>query len=146
MDKITSFTGGYRFLSNFYPATIQLEETYSTAEHAYQACKTLDRELRKKVASLRTPGQAKRFGKTIPLRSDWERIKVGVMKSILILKFDNPKLGKMLLSTGDSILIEGNNWGDTFWGCVWNGQAWKGKNYLGKILMEIRNMLRYPNG
>lgn len=146
MDQITSFTGKYRFLSNFYPVELELDETYPTAEHAYQACKTLNPELREQIALLETPGLAKRFGRAIPIRQDWERIKVGIMKSIVIEKFNNPELGEMLLSTGDATLIEGNSWGDKFWGCVWNGQEWEGKNHLGKILMEVREMLRYPNG
>ena len=43
-----------------------------------------------------------------------------------------------LLDTGDTELIEGNNWHDTFWG-VCKG---KGQNNLGKILMEVRKDIR----
>jgi hypothetical protein len=44
------------------------------------------------------------------------------------------KLYEALLGTGDALLIEGNNWGDTFWGQV-NGQ---GSNMLGTMLMLVR--------
>jgi predicted NAD-dependent protein-ADP-ribosyltransferase YbiA (DUF1768 family) len=43
-----------------------------------------------------------------------------------------------LLATGDSVLEEGNTWGDRIWG-VYQGQ---GDNRLGKILMKIRAELR----
>mgnify|MGYP000020466553 CR=1 FL=1 len=38
---INSFTGKYRFLSNFYPCTLKwMEKKWPTVEHAYQAAKT----------------------------------------------------------------------------------------------------------
>src|SRR4051812_21328901 len=41
--RIAEFQGEYRFLSNFWPATVEFEGIrYPTAEHAYQAAKTLD--------------------------------------------------------------------------------------------------------
>ena len=43
----------------------------------------------------------------------------------------------MLIQTGDSVLIEGNTWGDRVWG-VCNGV---GENRLGRILMKIRSEL-----
>ncbi|NWN81082.1 NADAR family protein, partial [Bacillus sp. (in: firmicutes)] len=47
-------------------------------------------------------------------------------------------LKNKLLQTGESILIEGNTWGDKIWG-VCNGV---GENKLGKILMKVRNELK----
>src|SRR6185369_8674281 len=45
--KILEFQGDNRFLSNFFPAEVIYEGiTYPTAEHAYQAAKTLDPEQR----------------------------------------------------------------------------------------------------
>ena len=58
---------------------------------------------------------------------------------IVFLKFyENKDLKKKLLSTENVILVEGNTWNDTFWG-VCKG---KGKNNLGKILMNVRKILR----
>ncbi|MCY8564311.1 NADAR family protein [Bacillus sonorensis] len=54
-------------------------------------------------------------------------------------KFEqNDHLINKLLQTGESILIEGNTWGDKIWG-VCNGV---GENKLGKILMKVRNELK----
>ena len=42
------------------------------------------------------------------------------------------------MATRDRVLIEGNDWGDTFWGMT-DGE---GENHLGKILMRVRAELR----
>jgi len=108
---------------------------FKTVEHAYQAAKTYSIDDRMKIANADTPGQAKRLGRKANVRSDWESVKVGVMRGLLIQKFSDVNLRKKLLATGKQELIEGNEWGDLFWGvCKGNG-----KNILGKLLMEIRD-------
>lgn len=138
--QIKRFVKEFRFLSNFYmPASIFIEgQKFRSSEHAYQAMKTLDMDLRKQIADLETPGQAKRFGSKLIIRPDWEQIKLQVMKSILELKFENPFLCELLLATGDAELVEENVWGDTFWG-VCKGE---GQNHLGKLLEEVRDALK----
>lgn len=133
---ITSFRGSHSFLSNFYATEVYFEgERYPSSEHAYQAAKTLDSSLRKYIASLPTPGDAKREGRKVLLRPNWEGIKVDVMQEILRDKFSDIELREKLLATGDAALVEANSWGDSFWG-VHGGI---GKNMLGKILMELRD-------
>jgi len=141
--EIDSFSEAFRFLSNFYPAPLLYEGIeYATSEHAFQAAKTLDQDQRLNIAMLETPGESKRYGKTVKLRPDWDDIKVRVMCEIIDAKFtQNPNLKEKLLATEDAILIEGNTWGDTFWG-VCNG---KGENNLGKILMGFRENLNILN-
>ena len=141
MNKIEEFQGEYRFLSNFgdCPNGVKFEGIkYPTAEHAYQAAKTNNITDRFGISRLESPGKAKRAGSTVLLRPDWDKIKVHIMRQIVTAKFmQNPDLMAKLLSTKDAELIEGNRWGDTFWG-VCNG---KGENLLGKILMNIRDIL-----
>lgn len=110
---------------------------YPTVEHAFQAAKTLDLESRRLVALAQTPGEAKRLGRNLILRSDWESLKIGVMRKCLRLKFENIELRQKLIDTGDEELVEGNNHGDKFWG-ICNSE---GHNNLGKLLMELRNTL-----
>ena len=87
---------------------------------------------------LETPGEAKKYGKTVRMRPAWDAIKVGVMAEIVEEKFtQNPHLQEMLLATDDMEIVEGNTWGDTFWG-VCDGV---GENNLGKVLMELRQRL-----
>jgi ribA/ribD-fused uncharacterized protein len=138
---IDSFQGEYRFLSNFWPAEVEFEGiTYPTAEHAYQAAKTLDAAERKRIAALATPADAKRAGRAVqPLRADWEMAKFDVMERCVRDKFTrHADLRQRLLATGDAELIEGNTWGDRIWG-VYQGE---GENRLGKILMNVRAELR----
>lgn len=136
---INSFTGFYRPLSNFHPCQVTLDGvTYPSVEHAYVAAKTIDPYWRQRVLECETPGKAKRLGRRLPLREDWEQVKFQIMMDLVKQKFNDPGLAKMLLSTGDQYLAEGNTWGDTYWG-VCDGV---GKNCLGFILMRVRAELK----
>lgn len=135
---ITRFRDDYRFLSNFWLVSITLDGvTYPSVEHAYQASKTLDKSQREKMLSM-TPGQAKRYGRKVSIRSNWEDIKIEVMQRLVEQKFSKDPLKSMLLRTGNEELKENNYWGDTFWG-VCNEV---GENHLGKILMKVREELK----
>lgn len=134
-DKIDSFNGNYRFLSNFHPSKVTYDDVeYSTVEAAYQAAKTLNLSMRKKIRLADTPKKAKDLGRKVELRADWENIKLQVMETLLRQKFSQPDFKRALLNTKTSELIEGNWWGDVWWG-VCNG---RGENHLGKLLMKIR--------
>jgi ribA/ribD-fused uncharacterized protein len=137
--KIESFSGEYRWLSNFWPCKVFLEDLeFRSVEAAYVASKTLDENIREQVQELKTSGECKAFGKTIPLRKDWKEVRLKVMENLLRQKFQkDSELGQKLISTKNIELIEGNYWNDTFWG-VCKG---KGKNNLGKLLMKIRREL-----
>lgn len=136
---IAEFEGKYAFLSNFYSSPILYDGiVYPTNEHFFQAMKTLDQEERKKIAAAETPGQAKRLGRHVKLRTDWEQIKVDVMRTGLMLKFTDANLAQRLIDTGDEELIEGNWWGDRFWGQC----EGIGRNMLGQLLMELREKLK----
>ncbi len=137
--QIDGFHGEYGWLSNFHPCVIYYEgQRFKSVEHAYAAAKTLDLELRELVAQCPTAGKAKRLGRKLQLRADWGEVKLNLMRKFLKQKFLNPVLGSKLILTGDTELVEGNTWGDTYWG-VCQGV---GENNLGKLLMEIRNNLR----
>lgn len=137
MSEIREFSGHYHFLSNFHIDEIEFEgKIYPSVEHAYQAAKTIDEEEREIIRTTNGPGMAKKLGRHVHIRSDWEEIKISVMTELVYRKFSrNLELKKKLISTGDLTLIEGNWWGDKFWG-VCNGQ---GLNHLGRILMAVRS-------
>ena len=135
LTKIDDFVGEFDFLSNFYPVNIRYDGmTYPSTEHAYQAHKTLDKELRKKIRDAPNAGSAKRLGRKIALRPGWDGMKLEIMRELVHIKFQDPTLREKLLATGRAQLIEGNSWKDRFWG-VYEG---KGKNWLGRLLMEER--------
>lgn len=137
---IDKFDGDYAFLSNFYEApTVINGITYPTNEHFFQAMKTEDPEEQRKIAEASTPGQAKRLGRAVKLRDNWDSVRIGWMKFGLEQKFSqHPELAQKLIDTGNAWLIEGNTWHDTFWGqCDGVGQ-----NNLGALLMALRDELK----
>lgn len=145
---ICEFEGKYAFLSNFFPSSILYEGiVYPTNEHFFQAMKTLNQEERKKIAAADTPGKAKRLGRHVQLRADWEQIKVDVMRTGLMLKFTDAELAQKLIDTGDEELIEGNWWHDNTWGSCFCSDCINkpGRNLLGMLLMELRKELIYGN-
>jgi ribA/ribD-fused uncharacterized protein len=138
--SIDCFRGEWDFLSNFsaYPAFYE-GIFYPTSEHAFQAAKTLDQDERIRIASTPSPSEAKKIGKSLKLRPNWELIKFDVMRQVVYDKFSRfSYIKQRLLETGDANLEEGNWWGDKTWGTV-DGE---GLNWLGKILMETREKLK----
>lgn len=142
MTDIKGFTGEYRWLSNFWPSPFEFNNyAWPTVEHAYVAHKAHPARL-KNVYGLvidMTPGQAKRYGRTITIRPDFDMIKLHLMQALQYRKYTtddpvNEVLLQKLRETGDRYIEETNTWGDTFWG-VCNGE---GHNHLGKIIMGIR--------
>lgn len=152
---ISSFAGEHSFLSNFYfcPFDVKGVEV-KTAEHAFQAQKTLDREWRARILDADSPGEAKQLGRECPMRPGWEEgLRVQVMREILRWKFPAATMDTMLpfrsgklMATGDKHLVEGNKHGDAFWGCVHpteGSNLWVGRNMLGILLMERRTQLQH---
>lgn len=145
---INSFRGQYDFLGNFHPSVIRYEGVlYPNVETAYQCAKTESQSERDCVMYLyegglpmrrTTPGEAKKFGRRVTLRADWEDVKVGIMLDLLREKFKAPQLAELLRATGHAQLEEANEYGDRYWGTC-NGE---GLNMLGILLMEVRDELR----
>ena len=132
---IDSFRDEYFFLSNFYKTPIKYGLlVYPSVEHAFQAQKTNNQNLRITISKMSSPAEAKRKGRVLELRPDWIRVRLNIMENLLRIKFSDDTLSQMLQHTRPHILVEGNTWGDTFWG-VCRG---KGENHLGKLLMQIR--------
>lgn len=133
---IRQFAGDYRFLSNFdgpFPDG-------TTVEHRFQAAKTTDPAERAWVLAAPTPAGAKRRGRKVTLRPDWQQVKDGVMLEQVRAKFADPELAAALRATGDEELQEGNTWNDTYWGV--SLKTGRGRNRLGRILEQVRAELR----
>lgn len=137
MRKVERFVGEYSFLSNFYLWPIDYEDAiYDSVENAYQAAKVLDVSERRKFEHCK-PADAKKMGRGVTLRPDWETLRLMVMEELLRKKFSDHSMRRKLLATGEMELIEGNWWRDSFWG-QYQGV---GENHLGKLLMKIREDL-----
>ena len=136
---IDSFRNEYSFLSNYSCSPFYIDTVlFPTMEHYFQASKASNQEDYLRIAYAPTPGDAKRLGRRIQLRPNWEEVKDNVMLIGLRKKFADPELHDLLLATGDEELVEGNYWGDTYWG-VCNGI---GQNKLGKLLMQVREEIK----
>ena len=150
---IDSFTGRWNFLSNFFLVEIEHQGIkYPSVEHYYVAMKIKnDQQIdgryigyvdcRELISKIKSPGQVKRFGRTLKIRKDWDDVKLDVMLWGVREKFKKEELKELLLSTDEQPLIEGNWWNDTYWG-VCKGV---GENNLGKILMQVREEVKNLN-
>jgi len=144
--RINGFYGNYKGLSNFAPALVHYGgKPYASVEHAYVAAKSFDIKFQEQISKLgpNQVGFAKKLGRKTKLREDWEEAKIPIMKQLLIQKFTINNYRELLASTGSAELIEKNFWHDNFWGdcnCK-KCQNIEGQNMLGKILMELREIL-----
>lgn len=139
---ITSFKDDYEFLSNFYPCKITIAGyTFPSVENAYQAMKCANLSDYGQFVNI-GPAEAKKLGRKVQLRSDWEQIKYNVMRQLLDLKFQDKVLLKMLQGTASESIIEGNYWHDNYWGmCQCDKCKSKIKyNHLGELLQRKRNL------
>ena len=134
---VARFRGDHDFLSNFYPASVRLDGMeYRNAEAAFQAYKCISQEDRRPFTGM-AANMAKRFGRRVAPRSDWEQVKLDVMRRVVRAKFEqHPDLAQRLLDTEDAELAEGNGWHDVDWGV--DVRTGRGANHLGRILMDLR--------
>lgn len=139
-DAITKFKGRYYFLSNFFPCEIHYhDKSFPTVENVYQALKTDSKKTQRQFMTC-SPTRAKRLGQRVKLIQGWDESKVDIMHILLMHKFSKEPFNRLLLSTGNRPLIEGNTWHDNFWGncncskCI----STPGQNFLGKLLMDVR--------
>lgn len=135
-EVIDNFNGNYRFLSNFYMGGGCLP----SVEHQYQAFKCVKVTDAIWVMSAKTALTAKRRGRKVEIRDDWEDVKLEVMRGLLEEKFEDVDLREALLQTGSAMLIEGNTWHDNYWGdcsCA-RCKGRPGTNALGELLRYVR--------
>jgi len=158
--------GQFFEFSNFYKAPIVIDGLeYNTVEHYFQSRKFSDnKEYSEIIRNVNTPGKAKVLGsqktsfnykwaqelKAIikkyeaKLDPNWDSIKDEVMLRALRAKFtQNSHCRELLLSTGDSYIVENSGSRDGYWG---NGlKDLKDPNKIGRLgllLMQVREELK----
>ena len=142
--KFWSRAGPFREFSNFAAFGFEADGVHwPTVEHYFQAQKFEGpgaAEFRELIRTAASPKEAKRlaWSGTLPIRPDWDSVRDDVMRHALSLKFANPVLRDLLLSSGNRPLIEDSPF-DRYWGA---GKGGRGKNRLGVLLMELRDRLR----
>lgn len=138
-ERVLFYEVLFYMFSNFSSFMVEfLGLLWPTAEHAYQAAKFTDPELREKIRNARSAHDAKKIARENDAlkRPNWDSIKIPIMKEILRCKRDqHPYVKESLMKTRGKILIEDSP-KDSFWG---RGPDWKGHNHLGKLWMELRD-------
>lgn len=144
------------YLSQWYNSEMVIDGiSYLNTEQYMMAQKAKlfgDEKIFNKIMKENTPSEFKRLGRLIKNFDDdiWNREKRNIVLKGNIHKFSqNEKLKKLLLDTGDKILIEASPY-DDIWGVklretdslILNINTWKGENLLGFILMEVRDYLK----
>lgn len=131
--------------SNFQMTPILIDGIiWPSVEHYYQAMKSDDPKEQARIRKIDTPNKAKREGRKLKMRSDWEFIKEDIMLKALREKFKQPNHKQSLLATKDEEIVEWNTWHDNIWGdCTCQKCRYKmGQNRLGKLLMKLREEIQ----
>lgn len=147
-----AFFTSHAWLSNFYPAPIELQgQSFLTSEQAYQYTKAIrlnDPYTATLILRAKSPKEAKMLGAGVEVKGKWDDDKIDVMRLVVTEKFKQHKhLRDKLLATGQCNLIEASL--DSFWGAkstltsksIKDG-TWTGANTLGKIIAEVRQEIK----
>lgn len=144
MIRFNRKLGIYPEFSSMHPCSVRYKGiTYGNSEAAFQAQKT-GTEIDIRFQSM-SGFDAKKYGKKVPLRGDWEDVKYGIMKDVVLAKFQqNTVLWNLLDQTGNEWIIEDNTWHDCNWGMCTCSRCSKrkAKNMLGLAIMEVRAIMR----
>lgn len=136
-------------LSNMAPGfPIYIGNTFiRTSEALYQALRFPDYpEIQQQIIENKSPISAKKFGRTKleNTRKDWNQHRFKIMKLCIDLKLYQNKesFSKVLLSTNDLPIVEYTD-KDKVWGAVEEGNYYVGTNALGRLLMELREQVKF---
>ena len=135
----------YGWLSNFERTPFDVDGIlYHTNEHYYQSQKANNHIMNLYIREAPNATVAMVLGRQLEhnkylqkhMIEDWGSKKKDVMLKGLRSKFQNSRLRRLLLDTGDAVLHE-NNPEDFYWGLAdGTGESW-----LGKLLMQVRDEL-----
>jgi hypothetical protein len=151
------FYGSQSFLSNFYRCTFKEDDkTFTSVEQyfVYHKAVTFDKknlDIQNKILRETNPVSVKRLGRSIRNFNEgvWKTKRLDIMQNGLLLKFrQNPKLGQLLMETGNKSLFEASPF-DKIWGIGLSADTasglslskYPGSNLLGKTLEDVRSIL-----
>lgn len=144
--------------SQWYLAEFEVDGVvYRTAEHYMMAEKARlfgDEDKLSQILVASTPAEAKKLGRRVsPFdQGRWNEACFDIVVCGSLAKFAaDPRLFRVLLGTGDRVLVEASP-RDRVWGIgmgrnnplATNPAEWRGRNLLGFALMEARERLRSP--
>lgn len=114
-----------------------------------------DEAIAKQILEEKDPSNQQKLGRQIQgfVPAQWDKHKIGIVWYGNYLKFtQHEDLRARLLATGDKILAEASPY-DLIWGIGFRAKNdlaleqknWKGQNLLGKVLMSVREGLKFTN-
>lgn len=142
--------------SQWWPTHFSVEGvSYPTAEHFMMAEKARlfgDENARAQILKAESPKDAKQLGRRVKNFNEeaWGEARFQLVVAGNLAKFSQDReLGKFLIGTGDSVLVEASPV-DRIWGIglaadderAMNPEQWRGLNLLGFALMEVRRRLQ----
>lgn len=143
------------YLSNWYYSEFILDGMrFNSVEQYMMYNKAItfgDTETAQKILNTNNFKLMRQLGREVHNYNDrvWSSIRYDVVKAGVLAKFSqNAGLAEKLLNTGNSLLAECAV-RDRIWGIGlgmsnpdrFNPAMWKGQNLLGKVLMDVRNIL-----
>ena len=157
-NNAIGFLGKLHPLSNFYAVNMNIDGIeYSSVEKYYQLKKAEFYGDVKAIAEISLqddPVAIKRVAKSFVLPNGEKPVSDTEfehfhMRKALEAKFEDPFLQRFLLSTGEKLLVECNEY-DIYWSCglslrnsnFSDRSKWRGQGKLGSIMMDIRNELK----
>lgn len=113
------------------------KQFYFSGEHLFQSLKAQRLSEHEYVRCAANPFEAKRRGREVALRKDWEEVKGALMVAVLLLKFCQHKnLRKELIASHPQPIVEARK--DPIWG---QGSDGNGLNMMGHALVMARAIL-----
>lgn len=144
-ESVYFFSHGLDPLNNWSAHAVRIwDKIFPSVEHGFHYRKFSETAPEIAVAILAAPSpwaamQIERKNQD-KRRKDWQAVKLGIMTELVQAKVaQNEDVKACLLKTDTKKIVENSPW-DTFWGI---GEDGLGQNHMGKILMEIRDTLRY---
>ena len=142
--RFTKNSESYACFNNSFPTLVTVDNiSYPDSESAFQAQKT--EEINEKIKMSELSGEAARkAGRNLELRQDWDDVKYTMLVDVLFAKFtQNLEIQKILLDTGTDELIADmtSSHGKEYGKCYCNKCNGQGRNLLGKALMEVRRRI-----
>ena len=139
--------GGLSNMAGGYPIRVN-GVSVRTSEALYQACRfphlpDVQRMIIGEISPMTAKMRSRPYRKTS--RSDWDRVRVRIMRWCLRMKLANnwDEFSELLLQTEDRPIVE-ESCKDDFWGAkpIGDGSKLIGMNVLGRLLMELREQVR----
>lgn len=145
--KVSEEFGHLSNMTGDYPLCIN-DRMVGSSEALYQACRfpyepDWQREIITQASPMAAKMKAKKDGRRDKhSRSDWDRLSLDFMRWALRVKLAQhfARISGLLLRTGERAIVEHSR-KDRFWGTVEVDGVLVGENTLGRMLMELRDLV-----